>query len=147
MYTVFANKDDTDSTATTMTNNAALRTGSTITPTIPELVANTINQLSTNQTALMNQMAAVSYANVPPPPNKHYQPPIQQLTIPVQKPFTGAVLGGFNNGDGGGGRGGHRRLRHGGRGGSRNQCIPYANFGHTQGGGDVSQGCSGRRIT
>jgi hypothetical protein len=64
---------------------AVLTTGSTITAIILELVANAINQLSANQTAFMNQMAAMSYATYPPPPpNKQYQPPIQQLTIPAQ---------------------------------------------------------------
>jgi hypothetical protein len=107
MYNMFANKDNTDTTATATMNIAALTTGSTITATIPVLVENAINQLSTNQTALMNQMAAMLYTNVPPPPpNQQYQPPIQQLTIPVQQPFAGAVLGGFNHGNGGGGRGG-----------------------------------------
>jgi hypothetical protein len=67
MYNVFANKDDTDTTATTTTNVAALTTGSTITATIPELVANAINHLSANQTALMNQMAVMLYPNEPLP--------------------------------------------------------------------------------
>ena len=66
MYNVFADKDNTDTTVTKTTNIAALMTGSTITATIPELVASTINQLSTNQTALMNQMAALSYTDIPP---------------------------------------------------------------------------------
>jgi hypothetical protein len=42
----------------------------------------------------------------PPPPNQHYQPPIQQLTISVQQPFAGAASDRFNHGIGGGGRGG-----------------------------------------
>jgi hypothetical protein len=137
MYNVFADKDNTDTTVTKTTNIAALMTGSTITATIPELVANTINQLSTNQTALMNQMAAMLYANVPPPPNQHYQPPILQLTIPVQQPFVGAALGGFNHGNGGGGRGGRSRQGHRKRGGGCNHGTLFANFGCTQGGGDV----------
>ncbi len=67
MYNVFADEDNTDTTATTATNIAALMTGSTIMVTIPDSVANAINQLSAEQTALMNQMAAMLYANVPPP--------------------------------------------------------------------------------
>ncbi len=63
MYNVFAREDDTDTMDTTTTNIAALTTGSTITgvqtATIPDSVANAINQLSANQTALMNQMAAM----------------------------------------------------------------------------------------
>jgi hypothetical protein len=70
MYNVFAVEDDTDTTDTTTTNIAALMMGSTIMATIPDLVVNVINQLSTNQTALMNQMAAMLYANIPP----HLQP-------------------------------------------------------------------------
>ncbi len=101
MYNVFAKEDNTDTTATTMTNIAALMTEGTITATIPDsLVANAINQLSTNKTALMNQMAAMLYANVPPPPTLQYQPPIQQLTVPVKQPFSKAALGGFNHGNG-----------------------------------------------
>jgi hypothetical protein len=146
MYNVFANKDDTDTTATAMTNIAALTTRSTITATIPELVANTINQLSTNQTVLMNHMATMSYANFPPPPNQQYQPPIQQLTIPLQQPFARAALGGLNHGNGGGGRGGCSRQGCGKHGGGCNQRAPFTNFGHNQGGGDVDQGQGGSRI-
>ncbi len=94
----------------------------------------------------MNQMAAMLYANVPPPPNQHYQPPILQLTIPVQQPFVGAALGGFNHGNGGGGRGGRSRQGHRKRGGGCNHGTLFANFGCTQGGGDVGWGCGGRRI-
>jgi hypothetical protein len=97
MYNVFANKDDTYTTATTTMDIAVLTAGSTITATIPESVAKPINQLITNQTVLMNQMAAIMYTNLPPPLNQHYQPPIQQLTIPVQQPFAGATSGGFNH--------------------------------------------------
>jgi hypothetical protein len=120
MYNVFADKDDTATTATTTMNIAGLMTGSIITATIQESVANAINQLSTNQTALMNQMAVMLYANVPTPPNLQYQPPIQQLTIPVQQPFAVATSSGFNHGNGGGGRGGRSRQGRGGRGGRCN---------------------------
>jgi hypothetical protein len=44
-----------------MMNIAVLKMGSTIMATIPDLVANTISQLSASQTALMNQMAAMPY--------------------------------------------------------------------------------------
>jgi hypothetical protein len=54
MYNMFANEDDMDTTATTVMNIVALTTGSTIMATILDLVANAINQLSANQTALMN---------------------------------------------------------------------------------------------
>jgi hypothetical protein len=142
MYNVFAKEDNTDTRDTTMTNIAALMMGSTIkgvqTATIPESVA-----LSANQTALMNQMAVLSYTNVPPPPTLQYQPLIQQLTIPVQQPFSAAATGGFNPGNQGGGRGGCSRQRCGGCGGGRNQHTPFANYGCTQGVGSVGQGHSG----
>ncbi len=58
MYNVVAKEDDTNTTDTTTMNIAALTMGSTImvvqTVTILDLVANTINQLSANQTVLMN---------------------------------------------------------------------------------------------
>jgi hypothetical protein len=79
MYTVFAEEEDTDTTATTTTNIAALTMGSTITVTIPDSVANAINQLSTNQTALMNQMVASCTPTYPPPSNP---------TIPTTNPTT-----------------------------------------------------------
>jgi hypothetical protein len=106
MYNVFPEEDNTDTPAATTMNIAALTAESTITATIPDTVANAINQLSSNQTALMKQMAAMSYTNVPPLPTLQHQPPIQQLTILVQQSFVGAALGGFNYGNGGGGRGG-----------------------------------------
>jgi hypothetical protein len=77
MYNVFTKEDNTDTVDTTMTNIAALTTGSTImgvqTAAIPDSVANAINQLSANKTVLMNQMGASSYTNVPPPlqPDNH----------------------------------------------------------------------------
>jgi hypothetical protein len=87
MYNVFTEEDKTDTMDTTTMNIAALTMGSTITraqiATIPESVTNAINQLSANQTALMNKMAALLYTNVPPPLTLQYQPPIQQLIIPV----------------------------------------------------------------
>jgi hypothetical protein len=76
MYKVFTKEDDTDTTDTTTTNIAALMMGSTITVTIPDSVANAINQLSINQAALMNQMVVMSYANVSPSPFLQYQSPI-----------------------------------------------------------------------
>jgi hypothetical protein len=74
MYNMFMEEDDTITTDTAMTNIAALTTGSTImgvqTAPIPELAAKAINQLSTKQTLLMNQMAALLYTNFPPPLQK-----------------------------------------------------------------------------
>jgi hypothetical protein len=73
MNNVFAKEDNTDMMDTIITNIAASTSGSAITwvqtATIPDfLVANAINQLSTNQGALMNQMVAMLYAIIPPPP-------------------------------------------------------------------------------
>jgi hypothetical protein len=54
----------TDGTTMTITNLAAMTTGSTLIAAqltvIPDLVANTINQLSANQTAMMSQTAAMN---------------------------------------------------------------------------------------
>ena len=67
MYAVLDDDDvttGTDRTTTTITNLAAMTKGSTLTTAqatvIPDLVANTINQLSANQTAMMSQMAAMN---------------------------------------------------------------------------------------
>jgi hypothetical protein len=75
LYATFDNDDDattaTDGTTTTL-NMAAMRTGSTLTgahtTAVPESIANAINQLSANQTALMtqiSQIAAMSHAQRP----------------------------------------------------------------------------------
>jgi hypothetical protein len=82
MYNMFAEEDNTDTVDTTTMNIAALTTGSTITGTILDLVANAINQLGANQTALMNQMAAMLHANIPPlqpynTNNQSYNSPFQ----------------------------------------------------------------------
>ncbi len=151
MYNVFAKEDDTVTMDTTMMDIATLTMGSTITgvqtATIPDSVANAINQLSANQTALMNQMVTMSYANVPPPPpTLQYQQPIRQLTIPVQHHFAVATMGGFNPGNGGGGRGGRSRQGWGSLGGWRNQHTLFANYGRTQGVGSIGQGRGGRRF-
>ncbi len=82
-------------------------------------VATAINQLSANQTAIMSQMAAATaqmaaLAVVPPPaqntrayaPRKQfYVPPIQQVAVQMQQPFSAA--GAYPAGRGGqrGGRG------------------------------------------
>jgi hypothetical protein len=102
--------DDTNTnnnTVTTITQTAALTavTGDT-TPfsgtAISAEVAAAINQLSAIQTAIISQMAATSaqmaaMSFVPPPaqhicafvPHKPFSvPPIQQVAIPMQQPFT-----------------------------------------------------------
>jgi hypothetical protein len=101
-----------------MTNIVVLTAGSTITgvqtATILDSNANAINQLSASQTALMNQVVAILYANIPPPPpTLHYQPPIQQLALPVQQAFSMAASGGLNPRNEGSGRGGHSKQGYG----------------------------------
>jgi hypothetical protein len=137
MYNVLEDKNDDDTddnTVTTITQMDASTTGGT-TPSggtaISAEVAAAINQLSANQTAITSQMAAVTaqmaaLSVVPPPAqntcayalrNQFYVPPIQQVAVPMQQPFsaTGAYPAGREGQRGGrgcnqGGRqGGHSR--------------------------------------
>jgi hypothetical protein len=134
----YTTQNQTD-TETTITNVATLTIDSTLTrgqtaATIYASVVQAINQFSANQTALMNQMAAMSFKNAPtPPPNQPTAPPIQQLTIPAQVPYTGATTSRFNEGRGG--RGIEGQGRGGIRGGGRYQCTPFANHMRDEGGG------------
>ncbi len=106
MYNVLQDDESTtDGTTATkgtaITNIAAMTTSSTITATQASTAAitNAINQLSANQTALMNQIATMTITNrAPMQPAQQYvppiqQPPIQQQTIPHVQPFTGAATG------------------------------------------------------
>ena len=115
MNAVLNNNDDamtaTDGTTTTL-NVAAMTTGSTLTEAqataIPKSIANAINQLSANQTALMtqiSQVAAISLAQRPQTPSfpTTQAPPIQHIAIPSIQPYTGAATGGFQVGTMGGG--------------------------------------------
>ncbi len=94
-----------------------------------------INQLSANQTAIMSQMAAATAQMaalavvLPPAQNKHayaprkqfYVPPIQQVAVPMQQPFSAA--GAYPAGRGG---------QHGGHGHNQGGCqggrsrMPFA---------------------
>jgi hypothetical protein len=132
MYNVLEdrNDDDTDdNTVTTITQMDAGATGGT-TPSRgtanSAVVTAAINQLLANQTAIMSQMAAataqMAALSVVPPPaqntrayaprNQFYVPPIQQVAVPMQQPFstTGAYPAGRGGQHGGRGRnqGGHR---------------------------------------
>ncbi len=155
MYNVLGDGYDTDSgtegTVATLpapiTQTAEMTTGSmmgnTYGTTIPSEISNAINQLAANQTAIMNQLAAMSF-NHPPPPQtqaaaKYHVPPIQQLNIPT---FAGQANCGFNTriGYNGGNRGrrGGRGHRHGGSrsAGGRGGPTPFANhMRNTQGAG------------
>jgi hypothetical protein len=123
MYNVLEdrNDDDTnDNTVTTITQTDVGATGG-VTPSggtaISAKVAAAINQLSANQKAIMSQMAAVTAQTaalsiVPPPAqntrayapcNQFYVPPIQQVAVPMQQPFsaTGAYPAGWEGQRGG----------------------------------------------
>ena len=149
IYNAFANGDeDTDDDTvntivsiptavphtTTATTVAASSMGTAPGSTINAEVAAAISQLSANQTAIMTQMAAMSFA---PPhghdPRKHQQvfhvPPVQQLTIPVQNTFPQAAFNGSRRG--GRGRGRSR----GGRG-----RTPFADHLRMTGGSPALQG-------
>jgi hypothetical protein len=110
MYNIFGDDDDTIATVTNTTNIAALTTSSTITggqtaATIQALVIQAINQLSANQTMLINQIAAMSFTNANNAlPQQYTTTPMQQVSIPAQAPYAGATTGGFNIGREGRGR-------------------------------------------
>jgi hypothetical protein len=141
MYNVLedANDDDTnDDTVTTIMQTDAGATGGA-TPSggtaNSAAFAATINQLSANQTAIMSQMSAATaqmaaLSLVPPPAqntrayvprNQFYVPPIQQVAVPMQQPFsdTGAYPAGQ-----GGQRGDQGRNQGGRRGGPSR--MPFA---------------------
>jgi hypothetical protein len=139
MYNVFEGTgedtdNDTGTTITPITNVAAMTattagTMGTAQPsmmsTVNAKIAAAINQLSANQTAIMTQMAALSFTPAPANPTTRYRaianvPPIQQLAVPFQQQFP---AGDFSAGRGGG-RGGRGRGRgHGGRG-----RTPFADY-------------------
>jgi hypothetical protein len=141
MYNLLEDRNDDDTNndiVTTITQTDVVATGDA-TPsggtTISAKVAAAINQLSANQTAIMSQMAAataqMAALSVVPPPAQNtrayapckqfYIPPIQQVAVPMQQPFsaTGAYPAGR-----GGQRGGCGRIQ-GGRQGGCNR-TPFA---------------------
>jgi hypothetical protein len=97
MYTILADDEDDDTTATdtTLTNVAALNMAALFTGNamatanfVHESVINAINQLNANQVALVQQMAAMLLNNNLGPP--------AQITVPVppiNNPYAGAVRG------------------------------------------------------
>jgi hypothetical protein len=114
MYNVFGEGGDEvtdDNTTITQTATAAMTrstsgdatNAATSKATISSEVSAAINQLAANQTAMMNQMAAMQFS--PPTPARHsgqgqlHVPPIQQLNIPVPQAYAG---GSFQPGQGGG---------------------------------------------
>ena len=147
MYNALDDGYDTDSgtegtvatqTVPPITQTAAMTTGSTLgntyAATIPSEISNAINQLAANQTAIMNQMAAMSFSPPAQAATNYVIPPIQHINVPTQQPFAGQANGGYNMGGGGfnvghrrgGGRGG--RGRGGSRGGAgRGARTPFAN--------------------
>ena len=107
MYNVFeGHGEDTDNdtvtTITPITNIAGMTattagTMGTVQPsmmsTVNAEIAAAINQLLANQTAIMTQMAGLSFAPAPANPATRYRaiinvPPIQQLAVPFQHQFT-----------------------------------------------------------
>jgi hypothetical protein len=118
IYHILDGPNDTNNgTVTTVTQAAAAArimgsTTATTTINIPPEIAAAINQLLANLTAIMSQMAAMSFAPAPTQatqpfmPRKPFQiPPIQQIVMPAQQqPFyTGAFNAGRTTGRGGGG--------------------------------------------
>jgi hypothetical protein len=104
IYNVFGEGDDkvTDNDTTLTHTAVAAMMGSSLggatnaatsNATIPSEVSAAINQLAANQTAMMNQMAAMQFS--PPPPAHHtiqgqiHVPPTQQLNIPVPQAYVG----------------------------------------------------------
>ncbi len=153
MYNVFGEggdkvtDDDTTITQTAMAATTGSTSGgatntATSKATIPSEVSAAINQLVANQTAMMNQMAAMQFS--PPTPARHtgqghlHVPPIQQLNILVPQAYVG---GSFQPGQGQG-RGQGGRSRQGGRGGGRG-CMPCADHVQTLGRGRGGQGFQG----
>ena len=125
MYTILANNkndDETTVTNTTLTNVATMNAATLLTGnamaaanSVHESVINAINQLNANQAELVQQMEAMSLNNNTGPPTQitvpiplMQQPQMQQLTIPMQVPYSGATMPNtFNVGCGGrGGQGG-----------------------------------------
>jgi hypothetical protein len=152
MYAALDDNDDATTATggtTTILNVAAMTTGSTLmgahTKAVPESIANAINQLSANQTALMmqiSQIAAMSLAQRPQAPSFQptHPPPIQQIAIPSIQPFSGAATGFQTRTTAGGGRGRrNRREGRGGRGarcgGGRNDHTPFATYQQGRGRG------------
>jgi hypothetical protein len=148
IYNAFTNGDED-------TDNDMVNTIVTVPPTVPQAAATVtmaasslgtatgsaidaevvaaISQLSANQTAIMSQMAAMSFI----PTNTHdtrkqqhmFQvPSIQQLAIPVQQSFQQAAFNGGRRGGRGCGRG------HGGRG-----RTPFADHMRMTGGSPAMQ--------
>jgi hypothetical protein len=140
-YDTNSGTDGTGATQTTpITQTMTMTTGSTLgntyVATNPSEIFNAINQITANQTAIMTQMAAMSF-NPPPPPQtqaaaNYHNPPIQQLNIPTFAgqanvgfqlnipTFAGQANVGFNAGTGyNGGNCGCGGGRGRGRGGSR----------------------------
>jgi hypothetical protein len=137
MFNVLAEQEDeedvdTVDNGTTVTQTAALTTGSTLgntyggAATIPLEITMATNQLAANQVAIQQQMAAMTFTAPPPSPNMQFHiPPVQNMG---QQPFAGAAQGIFNPGQGGGGRQQEGRGRgHAGTCGGRRGRGAFAN--------------------
>ena len=123
MYAALKDNDNattaTGGTTTTL-NAAAMTTGSTLTgahtTAVPESIANAINQLSANQTAIMSQIsqiAAMPLAKRHQAPSfqKTHTPLLQQIAILAIQPFSGVATGFHTGTTAGWGRGGRNRCK------------------------------------
>ncbi len=148
IYNAFANgdentDDDTDTTIVTVPPKvpqaaatvtvAASSLGTTPGSAINAELATAINQLSANQTAIMSQMAAMSFTPATTHDTQTQQhmfqiPPIQQLAFPVQQSFQQAAFNGSRRG------GRNRRCGRGGRG-----CTLFADHMRMTGGSSAMQ--------
>jgi hypothetical protein len=136
-------EDTNDEDATTVTQAAAAATtGSTLgntyaatgtSATFPAEVTAAIQQLTANQTSIMQQFTAFTINNQPPPTHRNVQvPPITNINVSQQQygsfqPHTGSFQQGRSGCQGGG------RSHGGGRGGKRGGGALNAH-GHAPGG-------------
>jgi hypothetical protein len=102
-------------------------------------IAAAINQLSANQSAIMTQMAALSFAPAPAAIGRGqpiaFVPPIQRLAVPIQQQFPPGGLGSVG--------GGRRQNRGRGRGRGGRGRTPFADYMRSQGGLGVGPPGSG----
>jgi hypothetical protein len=106
MYTILGDDDDTFSMetvatqVTTIKQTAAMTKSGTLgstyaATTVPSEIAAALSQLAANQTAIMNQMVAMS-VNPPPTHQATFIPPMQPINVPWQQPYTGQATSGYN---------------------------------------------------
>ncbi len=134
-YVQNASNDEDDNVQTVITQMAALTTQSKMmaasTAATTLAVTSAINQLATNQQAMLQQITAFANAAKAPPAAVKFP---TQFNIP---PISNSQ-GGGNRGSRCGGRGrGNQGGRQGLQGGGRNTRTPFANYVARQGGGNL----------